>query len=73
MLWPITAQAYLDDEGPISGDRGTVSRWDIGEYETLEDRPERLVVQLRGSRLVGTATLRPEMFGSHRWTFDFAT
>ena len=24
---------YLEYEGPVSGDRGSVSRWDEGEYE----------------------------------------
>jgi hypothetical protein len=65
--------AYLEYEGPISGDRGTVLRWDSGEYEMLEERSERLVVRLRGNRLVGIAMLLPEAFGSHRWTINFAT
>src|SRR5947209_8228766 len=28
---------YLDYEGHVSGGRGTVRRWDRGEYETLPD------------------------------------
>lgn len=28
---------YLTYEGPISDDRGTVTRWDEGDYETLRD------------------------------------
>ncbi|HEV2971076.1 MAG TPA: DNA polymerase ligase N-terminal domain-containing protein [Pirellulales bacterium] len=31
--------AYLDYEGPISGDRGTVIRWDAGHFELLSETP----------------------------------
>lgn len=29
---------YLDYEGPVSGNRGTVNRWDAGRFETDGDR-----------------------------------
>ena len=33
--------AYLDYEGPVSGDRGSVRRWDAGTYEgTWEEADE---------------------------------
>ncbi|HEY2761859.1 MAG TPA: DNA polymerase ligase N-terminal domain-containing protein [Pirellulales bacterium] len=64
---------YLDYEGPISGERGTVSRWDRGQYEVRRSTPESVVVELRGDRLIGTATLRAEIAGSHRWIFEFST
>jgi hypothetical protein len=64
---------YLEYEGPISGDRGTVSRWDWGEFTLVADTPEKVVVQLCGGRLNGTATVRAEIVGSHRWIFDFST
>ncbi|MCS7047501.1 MAG: hypothetical protein NZO58_14185, partial [Gemmataceae bacterium] len=28
-------RAYLDYEGPVSGNRGTVRRWDAGTYATI--------------------------------------
>lgn len=65
--------AYLDYEGPIAGNRGSVLRWDRGEYKLLVDTPEKLVVQLHGGRLVGTASLRPAGNNSQRWIFDFST
>jgi hypothetical protein len=50
--------AYLDYEGPVSGNRGRVRRWDHGEFSpALEGPPAPVVVQLRGQRLCGTATL----------------
>jgi hypothetical protein len=48
---------YLDYEGPVSGDRGTVVAWDRGTYEGAADGAERVVVRLHGGRLRGTATL----------------
>jgi len=44
---------YLDCEGPVSGDRGTVTRWDAGTAEWEVTLPERIVVRLAGQRLNG--------------------
>jgi DNA polymerase Ligase (LigD) len=49
--------AYLDYEGPVSGNRGTVQRWDAGEYRLVEDAAARVMVELRGVRLSGTAVI----------------
>src|SRR5262245_41193710 len=42
--------AYLDYEGPISGDRGGVTQWDAGEYEAERDAADQLQVRLSGRR-----------------------
>lgn len=47
---------YLDYEGPISGDRGSVARWDAGSYEG-ELTDEGGAIHLSGERLRGLATL----------------
>jgi hypothetical protein len=56
---PAHRLAYLDHEGPVSGDRGTVTRWDAGTYEVVDtdevvetgvDGPTFVLV---GRRLVG--------------------
>jgi hypothetical protein len=53
---------YLDYEGPISGDRGSVVRWDAGSYlliveesraRSKRDPIDRRVIQLAGKRLEG--------------------
>ncbi len=63
--------AYLDYEGPISGDRGTVSRCDEGEFQTVSDLPDELLVVLRGRRLQGRLTLRHRDDGTAwRCVFD---
>jgi DNA polymerase Ligase (LigD) len=56
---------YLDYEGEVSGDRGQVRRVDQGDYEVMEDRPERLVVKIGGARPgILTLMLDPP---THRW------
>jgi hypothetical protein len=42
---------YLDYEGPISGGRGQVARWDAGELEWLTNRDDAFAVRLRGRLL----------------------
>lgn len=48
---------YLDYEGPVSGDRGRVTRWDRGTFQWKTDSPGRVIVQLCGTRLQGTVVL----------------
>src|SRR6476620_1293766 len=45
---------YLDFEGDVQGDRGTVSRVDVGEYEWLPETATLLIAGLRGNKLRGT-------------------
>jgi hypothetical protein len=44
---------YLDYEGPVSGGRGQVARWDQGTFEILDDQPGELTLLLSGERLSG--------------------
>ena len=46
---------YLDYEGPISGNRGTVKRWDWGEYQ-IEEGTDR--IRLAGVKVQGVLSLR---------------
>jgi hypothetical protein len=48
---------YLDYEGPVSGNRGTVQRWDGGMFVWEEDTPDRISFRLEGNRLHGLALL----------------
>ncbi len=50
--------AYLTYEGPISGGRGHVSRWDAGTCHWREDAPERVILDVRGTHLEGRVTLQ---------------
>lgn len=47
---------YLDYEGPVSQNRGSVRRWDHGTYQQLDDKADRF--QLNGETLNGTLRIR---------------
>ncbi len=53
---PAHRLTYLDYEGPVSGDRGSVSRWDEGEYTLHDEAADRVVMSLAGRRLTGQLT-----------------
>ena len=55
---------FLDYEGPVSGDRGSVKRVDRGHYRILEDSQRELRLQLAGVTIRGTATLQRVEGGS---------
>jgi hypothetical protein len=61
--------AYLDYEGPISQNRGFVTRWDRGEYQLEAASENELAVVLAGTRLCGRATLRRTTRADQRWVF----
>jgi hypothetical protein len=61
---------YLDYEGPVTGGRGQVKKWDRGVYEGRADGADQIVVELRGERLVGRVLLAPSVCGL--WFLTFA-
>jgi hypothetical protein len=66
---PDHRRMYLDYEGPISGGRGEVQRWDFGEYEALSETEDQIEIRLSGRRIAGDAVLTLQE-GS-QWTFQF--
>lgn len=50
--------AYLTYEGPVSKDRGSVTRWDEGSYEVLEELADCLRLRLHGGKFAGVVTLK---------------
>ncbi len=62
---------YLDYEGPISGNRGSVTRWDEGRYEIEADNRERLTIVVEGRRLRGRLALQRQADG-HFWRVSFS-
>jgi DNA polymerase Ligase (LigD) len=62
---------YLEYEGPVSKNRGSVSRWDWGKYESLTDSAAVIVVQLSGQRLTGIVRLQARATEFQRWIFNF--
>lgn len=63
---PDHRRAYLDYEGPVGGDRGTVRRVDSGRFETLPDGRFRL----HGEQFNGVLTVRDEDDHDSRLVFD---
>jgi hypothetical protein len=62
---------YLEYEGPISNDRGSVIRWDHGTYEVMRQSESELIVQLKGEKLVGKASLAKNQREKTGWVFSF--
>jgi hypothetical protein len=60
---------YLTYEGPISGDRGEVSRWDEGTYEVRSESLGELHFRLSGSHLAAECSLTKSLEADQRWTF----
>jgi hypothetical protein len=62
---------YLEYQGQVSGNRGTVRRWDRGEYRPALEEATRadgaVVLILTGEKLRGTAILSSRDGG--QWTF----
>lgn len=57
---------YLDYEGPVSGDRGTVTRIDAGTFEWQFNQPTRCQVLVQGQICFGTVQL--EQTSGDLWT-----
>ncbi len=66
---PDHRRLYLDYEGPVSGNRGTVARIDGGPCEWIEDQPEHLRVRLVGRERHGLAVLSRDADG--RWALTW--
>jgi hypothetical protein len=58
---------YLNYEGPVSGDRGTVSAWDTGTFEWRINEPGMVEVILTGHTLNAVARIEQLDDGSWNW------
>jgi DNA polymerase Ligase (LigD) len=64
--------AYLDYEGPISGNRGNVTRCAAGSFEIIAETPARLELRLTGDPWSGLVAICQDAAIPQRWTFDFS-
>jgi hypothetical protein len=62
--------AYLEYEGPISGDRGEVTRWDGGTYQIVASTEDDLMIELAEGRLAGRIRLRRS--AEQTTTYDYS-
>jgi hypothetical protein len=58
---------YLDYEGPVSANRGSVRRWDSGTYEVLRETADLLVLAIRGERASGRLSLQRDDHDDGMW------
>lgn len=64
--------AYLDYEGPVSGDRGNVKRHECGEFSWIVKSDVFMSVELEGNSLKGTLELR-RVSDTKFWNLTFTT
>ena len=62
---------YLRYEGPVSGGRGEVARWDQGAYRLVGCSEDEWIVELRGERLQGRVVLRRIAAEPQFWQWQF--
>ena len=58
---------YLDYEGPVSGNRGTVTRCDQGTFSIKTWTADEIIVLLSGEKLAGRIELNVLPNQSGRW------
>jgi hypothetical protein len=63
---------YLDFEGPVSGNRGAVTRWDAGRYRVESQTAAAWHVRIRGSQLDGQLVLEAEVDEPQRWRVRYS-
>ncbi len=63
--------AYLGYEGPVSGNRGSVSRVEEGGYEVVEEAGGLLRVHLAGRNLRGLLELRQGENSAAMWAVSY--
>jgi hypothetical protein len=68
---PDHRKAYLDYEGPVSRNRGSVARWDFGHFRWHEQNDTTLVCTLDGQRLRGRLVLSRRDASAESWKATF--
>ncbi len=58
---------YLDYEGPVSENRGTVKRIDRGDFDWVSQTPARYEARINGQKLRGTLVIEQDTSDSQRW------
>ena len=58
---------FLTYEGPVTGNRGSVRRWDEGTYRVLDEEDRRLALDVRGAIVSGHLALSRDAGVDHRW------
>lgn len=67
---PDHRRQYLEYEGPISGDRGSVAEWDSGSYLIMRRNEQMMDISVDGRMLKGRIVLRLVDASSQEWEFQ---
>ena len=65
--------AYLEYEGPVSDNRGSVKQVEAGNYETVEESETQLRYRLKGRLLSGLLSLQRDVAVPHCWSATLST
>ena len=63
--------AYLDYEGALRGDRGSVTCWDRGTFQTQQQSDSQLVAELAGEKIAGRVVLEALPDDAVHWRFTW--
>jgi hypothetical protein len=63
---------YLDYEGPVSGNRGSVRRWDSGQFDVLSEAPNVIEISIHGGKLAGRMMLCRDREDEPKWSVELA-
>ena len=62
---------YLDYEGEVSGNRGSVARWDRGTCEIERVDEDQVMAIVQGMKMAGRVSLTRRDDGSNLWDYCF--
>lgn len=63
--------AYLTYEGPVSNHRGSVRRWDQGEFQWIQRSEDLLHIRVLGQQLHGQIRLTRELESTESWQMEY--
>jgi hypothetical protein len=64
---PNHRQIYLDFEGELTDNRGSVQQWDKGNYSLVNNSDAEFTFQIDGKRVCGTMKLKRESQSTTTW------
>jgi hypothetical protein len=70
-MLPDHRPAYLSYEGPVSGNRGSVRRWDHGEFQWVQRNDHTLQIRVLGQRLHGEIRLTCQQTTAEFWRMEY--
>ena len=68
---PLHRLAYLDYEGPVSGNRGSVRRVERGRFRVLSDAADRFEIEVEGDRVGRLLLSRDHLPERSLWRIEF--